>query len=159
VVCYGGPLSYVFERAGDALDEMLRVTKPGGHVLLSVMSLLGTTRLFLPGVRAVAETAGISTVDRVNATGDLRDESVSPNGHFCHMFRWSELQSLLTGHPCELAAASDSNYLSARGEEALAPIAADPALWEAFLRWELDFCREPGALDGGTHLLAVVRRA
>ena len=35
----GGPLSYVFDRADDALAEMLRVTRPGGYVLLSVSSL------------------------------------------------------------------------------------------------------------------------
>lgn len=31
VVCYGGPLSYVLDRADDALNELLRVTKPDGH--------------------------------------------------------------------------------------------------------------------------------
>ena len=30
VVCYGGPLSYVFDRADDALAGLLRVTRPGG---------------------------------------------------------------------------------------------------------------------------------
>ena len=34
----------------------------------------------------------------------------------------------------------------------------DPGSWEAFLRWEIDFGKEPGALDGGTHILAVVQR-
>jgi SAM-dependent methyltransferase len=158
VVCYGGPLSYVFERADGALEEMLRVTKPGGHVLLGVMSLLGTTRLFLAGVGAIARQAGIAASDRVCEAGDLRDADVSPNGHYCHMFRWSELEALLRRHPCEIVAASASNYLSAQDESALAPIAADPALWEAFLRWEADFCQEPGARDGGTHIIAVVRR-
>jgi ubiquinone/menaquinone biosynthesis C-methylase UbiE len=47
VVCYGGPLSYVFERADDALAEMLRVTRPEGYILLSVMSLAGAMRRFL----------------------------------------------------------------------------------------------------------------
>ncbi len=32
VVCYGGALSYVLERADDAVAELLRVTRPGGHV-------------------------------------------------------------------------------------------------------------------------------
>jgi ubiquinone/menaquinone biosynthesis C-methylase UbiE len=30
VVCYGGPLSFVLDRADEAMDELLRVTKPGG---------------------------------------------------------------------------------------------------------------------------------
>ena len=52
VVCFGGPLSYVLGEADRALAELLRVTKQGGRVLLSVMSLLGTARAFfdqLPG--------------------------------------------------------------------------------------------------------------
>ena len=50
VIAYGGPLSYVFDRADDAIDELLRVIKPRGHLLLSVMSLLGSTRKLLPGI-------------------------------------------------------------------------------------------------------------
>lgn len=50
VVCYGGPLSYVFDRADDAMEQMLTVTRRGGHVLLSVMSLAGATRRFLASI-------------------------------------------------------------------------------------------------------------
>jgi hypothetical protein len=46
VVCFGGPLGYVLGEADRALAELLRVTKQGGRVLLSVMSLLGTARAF-----------------------------------------------------------------------------------------------------------------
>jgi SAM-dependent methyltransferase len=38
VVCCGGPLSYVLDGAARGLDELIRVTRLGGHVLLSVMS-------------------------------------------------------------------------------------------------------------------------
>lgn len=34
VVCYGGPISYTVDRADDAVSEPLRVTRPGGPVLL-----------------------------------------------------------------------------------------------------------------------------
>ncbi len=44
VVCLGGPLSYVFDGASSALAGMARVLKPGGRVLVSVMSRLGTHR-------------------------------------------------------------------------------------------------------------------
>jgi hypothetical protein len=30
-------------------------------------------------------------------------------------------------------------------------------MWERFLAWEVRACREPGALDAGTHILAVRR--
>ena len=40
-VCFGGPLSYVLDRAEHAVAELARVTRPGGHVLVSVMGLAG----------------------------------------------------------------------------------------------------------------------
>ncbi|MEA2574622.1 MAG: hypothetical protein QOH93_1920 [Chloroflexia bacterium] len=155
-VCYGGALSYVFERAGEAVEGLLRVTKPGGYVLLSVMSLLGTTRAFLPGVLKVAERAGLDAVFQVNSTGDLYGHVAS--GHLLHMYRWSELEALLRSHGCEIVTASASNFLSLQGTEDIQQALSDPLVWQAFLAWELDFCKEPGALDGGTHIIAVVRR-
>ncbi|MDQ3929579.1 MAG: class I SAM-dependent methyltransferase [Chloroflexota bacterium] len=155
-VCYGGALSYVFDRAGEALEELLRVTKPGGWVLLSVMSLLGSTNAFLPGVLRAAEEFGLEATSQVSSTGDLYGD-VS-GGHKCHMFRWSELQALLLSHHCEIVAASASNFLSLQNEEAMQHAMSDPHTWQALLAWELDYCKEPGALDGGTHIIAAVRR-
>ncbi len=33
----------------------------------------------------------------------------------------------------------------------------DEQMWETFLRWEIDFCKEPGAIDGGMHIIAIVQ--
>jgi SAM-dependent methyltransferase len=48
VLAYGGPLSYAFEQSEEALAGLLRITKPGGFVVASVMSWLGAWRHFLP---------------------------------------------------------------------------------------------------------------
>jgi SAM-dependent methyltransferase len=154
VVCYGGPISYVFERAGEAVAELLRTTRPGGHVLLSVMSRLGSTQYFLPAVFELVEQFGLEAVRHVLQTGDLSAEI--NNGHRLHMFTWTELRELLDAQPCTLAAASAANYLSLREDEFLEGL--DARLWDAFLDWELEACRQPGVLDGGTHMIAVVRR-
>ena len=77
------------------------------------------------------------------------------------MFRWSEFEALLSKHSCEIVADSASNFLSLGNDEALSIIASDPAksaTWQAFLSWETEYCKEPGALDGGTHIIAVVKR-
>ncbi|MCA1566413.1 MAG: methyltransferase domain-containing protein [Acidobacteria bacterium] len=156
VVAYGGPLSYVLERADDALGELLRVVKRRGHVLLSVMSLFGATRKYLPGVVRWARDRSLEEVEHVIGTGDQVGEIGA--GHVCHMYRWVELEALLRRHSCTIVAASAANFLSVNHHDALTEIEADPALWEKFLGWELDACRQPGALDGGTHIIAVVRR-
>ena len=138
------------------MEELLRVTKPGGYVLLGVMSLLGSTNAFLPGVLKVTEQFGLEVAHHVNSTGDLYGDY--SGGHHCHMYRWSELEVLLRAHGCETVAASASNFLSLQNKEAMQQAMSDPQLWQALLAWELDFCKEPGALDGGTHIIAVVRR-
>src|SRR5207248_3409679 len=47
---FGGPLSYVFEQAGQGLDELLAAVRRGGIVLLSVMSRWGSIHHFLDSV-------------------------------------------------------------------------------------------------------------
>ncbi len=71
VVCYGGPLSHVMDRADEALDELLRVTKSGGHVLLGVMSRNGALHAFLPSADAEIEEFGIEEMQAIFETGDL----------------------------------------------------------------------------------------
>ncbi|MEO8284836.1 MAG: class I SAM-dependent methyltransferase [Chloroflexota bacterium] len=160
VVCYGGVISYVLDRAEEAIGELLRVTKVGGYLLISVMSLIGSTRALLGGILSVIEQFGLEPVQHVQTTGDLYGE-VTPRGHHCHMFKWSELEALLNRHSCRIVAASASNFLSLANDEALSIVASDRAkspIWQAFLGWETEYCKEPGALDGGTHIIAVVQR-
>jgi SAM-dependent methyltransferase len=148
VVCYGGPLSYVLDGASTALGELLRVTKPGGHVLLSVMSMLGAARAFFDQLPGMVEEFGWDRAVRdIFATGDLPADI--NRGHVCRLYRWSDLERLFDPHPCRVVAASAANFLSVRQDD-----------WdERFLELEVEACREPGALDGGTHIIAVLERS
>ncbi len=155
-VCYGGGLSYVLERAGDALEELLRVTKPGGFVALSVPNVIGTARMSLPGFPAWIQHHGREALDHQMATGDAL--GTTKEGHWTHMYRWREFEELLLDHRCEIVAASAAGFMSILNGEVVAAFEKDPDLYDWFLRWEIEYCREPGALDGGAQLIAVVRR-
>jgi len=157
VLCLGGPLSYVFDGADKAVDELLRVTKPGGHVLLSVMSLVGTMRWALEGLLVEADKHGLEAVKDVTTTGDL-PSSMGSNGHACRMYTWARLEELLQRHACVIVDASASNNLTARGQAELGPLMARADFWPTVLEWELQVCREQGSLDSGTHILAVLRK-
>lgn len=152
VVCFGGPISYAMDRADAAVAELCRVTRPGGHVLVSVMSALGAIRRFLPQVIAEGREFGPAYNDDVLDTGDLA--RATNRGHECHMYRWSELSELLSAHG-EIVCASAANFVTAQHDDALD--AATDAERAQILSWELELCREPGALDAGTHILAVLR--
>ena len=159
-VCYGGPLSYVFEQADKALDEVLRVTKPNGYVFLGVMSSLGTWQLYIEWVFDHVEELGLEKLEKLVKDGELTGK-LAANGHHCRMYRWNELQTLLQKHPCEIVEVSACAYISnsLHTEEKLREAMKKPEVWEAFLRWELEFCKEPGAIDGGTHMIVVLKNS
>jgi len=64
------------------------------------------------------------------------------------LYRWSDLERLFSRHACCVVAASAANFLSVGNEQ-----------WDdRFLELEIEACRQPGALDGGTHSVAVLER-
>ncbi|MGD8322381.1 MAG: class I SAM-dependent methyltransferase [Gemmatimonadota bacterium] len=159
VVGFGGLLSYALDRRDDALEELLRVTKPGGPVLLSVISLLGGYRLFLPAVLAMAAGGASEALVQLRVTGDQVTRDVEPGGHFCHMFRWTEFEAFLHDHRCTVVEARGANFASVQNAGALDGVwESAPEQWTYLLDIEEDFTAEPGAIDSATHIIAVVRR-
>ena len=153
VVCYGGPLSYVFEQRHCAVSEVLRVLKPAGTALLSVMSLWGGIHEYLVGVLGLSPEINKSIV----RSGDLCPENFPDALHHCHMFRAGELREFLEGCGVAVVEMSASNCLSAARGEGLKEARQDPVQWGQLLEMELEACREPGCLDMGTHTIAVIR--
>jgi SAM-dependent methyltransferase len=159
VLAFGGPLSYAFDRADVALDGLLRITRPGGPVIASVMSTLGSYRHFLPAVLGLVEDFGDEANDRILATGDLREVQPPGSGkHTCRMFRSSDLAALVAATGARLLELSASNWASLGDPETLERLADDPLRWEHFVDNEVAMCREPGAVDGGTHILFAASR-
>ncbi|MCC7055099.1 MAG: hypothetical protein IT355_17635 [Gemmatimonadaceae bacterium] len=144
----------MFERRREALGELCRVTRPGGHVLLSVMCLWGSIHEKLPGVFATdaAENA------RIVATGELRLGTADGSRHQCHLFRSDELRELLGATGWDLLALSASNCLSPVWGSLFDEIHADSTKWAALLDMEVEATAATGALDAGTHLIALIRR-
>lgn len=155
VVAYGGPLSYAFEDTEEALKGLLRIVRPGGIVVASVMSLLGTWRHLLEDTVIVAETFGDDANDAVINTGDLRHIG---GAHICQMFRSRDITELVERCGGKVLAMSASNWASLDNPEVLARLETNPDRWRQFLNHEVAACGEPGALDGGTHLLFAATR-
>jgi len=156
VVAYGGPFSYVLDQRGQALAECLRVLRPGGLLLLSVMSVWGTAHAHLGGVLAMPPADNRQVTD----TGDITPANFPERkGNFMHMFRAGELLRWLEGAGLEVIDRSASNCLSLAWSELLLQIRQDEAKWQELLRMELDACADEGCLGMGTHLIAVARKA
>ncbi len=149
VVAFGGPLSYVMDRRERALQECIRVTKPGGMILASVMSLWGTIHEYLPGVLEFPKTENKAIV----ASGDLTSENSKMATHYCHMFRSGELRNFFQSHGLEVTDMAACNVLTPVYGDRLADAHKDREKWIQVLNMELEACREPGCLDMGTHLI------
>ena len=158
-VAYGGLLSYVFELVDNALSEMLRITKPGGVALLSVMSTLGSTQFYLSSIFKEIDEIGLEEFQKVFDTGDVTGK-LAAGDHYCRMYRWSGFKSILKNHPCGILESSACAYLSnsVYTEEVLKKVMEDSEKWQTFLQWEIEACRELGAIDGGTHMIVVLQR-
>ncbi len=151
VVAYGGPFSYVLERRAQALAECRRTLRPGGRLLLSVMSLWGTIHRFLSGVLDVPPEYN----NRIVATGDLTSET-HPNrsSNPMHLFRAAELDEFLAAGGFERRLISASACLSVHWDEQLLAVRQDPARWQALLEMERAASADPGCWNAGTHILA-----
>jgi SAM-dependent methyltransferase len=156
VLAYGGPLSYAFDQEHQALTGLLRIVKPNGVLIASVMSLWGSWRARFPGATQLAIRYGTDVTDAVIRTGDLRH--VPGMAHVCHMFTWNQLVALVTECGGTMLAGSASNWASAEDPSVLAEIERSPQLWERFLDYETAACSSSGACDGGTHILFAARK-
>jgi len=153
VVAYGGPLSYVFERAGDAVRECARMLRPGGLLLASVMSLWGTIHVHFDGVMRTPAELNRAIV----RTGDITPQTDPGTGHYCHLFRAGELRSLVEAGGFRIVVMSASNSLAANNPVALAIARNDPAQWALLLEWEVEASKS--LVEAGTHIIVVAEKA
>lgn len=155
VVTYGGPFSYVLDKRDVALAECLRVLRPGGLLLLSVMSLWGSAHENLSGVLSLP----VSVNQKITSTGDISPATFPERkSNFMHMFRANELVRWLEQRGLILMDISASNCISLTWNEMLKEIRKDTDKWNELLRMELEACTDDGCLNMGTHLIAVVKK-
>lgn len=156
VVAYGGPFSYVLDRRDAALSECLRVLKPGGLLLASVMTMWGAAHRHLDGVLPLPPEVN----QKITNTGNLTS-ATSPGrqNNFMHLFRAREAREWLNRGGAEVIAMSASGCLCIGWMDLLKSFRDDEARWLELLRMELEACAEPGTLDLSTHLILVAQKS
>ncbi len=155
IVAYGGPFSYVLDKRDLALSECLRVLRPTGLFLMSVMSLWGTAHKSLEGVLAISA----KTNQKITNKGDISPYTLPERkNNFMHLFRASELLKWLEKRGLIVLDKSASGCISLTWEETLKQIRNDSKKWNELLRMEVEACAEDGCLDMGTHLIVVAKK-
>ena len=147
-VCFGGPLSYVLERADQAVAELARVTKPGGHVLVSVMGFAGAVIHFASILVDLARRDGTAKQLEIARTGLLPEGE--GYGHLAmRMYLWEELEELLAAHGevVDGAAAGVLPHLEVE----------EPEIRAMLDEFEERLAYDPGSRSCGEHLIGVLR--
>jgi ubiquinone/menaquinone biosynthesis C-methylase UbiE len=160
VVCFGGPLSYVFDQRQMAAGELVRVTRPGGFLLVSAMSRFGATcNVVRRATLEILRDPVAGHVEAVLGHGDLSGMTSRVSGRQhppMHLYTSDELAELF--QPCEVLAVAGSNVTAVEGDPLLEDVAADAAAWSTTVEIERRLCRQPGLVDTGSHLIVVARR-
>jgi hypothetical protein len=117
-------------------------------MLVSVMSLIGALIRYRDFVLDLVRRDGPGPLEQTMRDGILPEGE--GYGHLAmRMFRWSELEALLSRHGSIVAA-------SAAGLFAAEP--AEQELRDLLARAEIELGAEPGAISCGEHILAVLRK-
>lgn len=159
-ICFGGPLSYVGERQHEAANELLRVTRPGGVILVSVMSRLGavanTVRSAMNPVRLGPAGWDFPRVLRDGKLSGMFSSKVNMAHPAMHLYTAAELPLLFTG--CAVLEIAGSNVTTFEGAAGFEQVAADADAWATIVELERALNHEPGLLDSGGHIIAALRR-
>ncbi len=164
VICYGGALSYVCEQRVKAAAELVRVTRPGGVLLISVMSLLGS----LLGVTRTPDMYTLQAPEKANPgvpglwksleTGDLPGfpSRIGMQHAPMHLFTVEELAGLFKGQ--EILKIAGSNVSVREASTSAEQIAVDPQAWKTLVEFERRINTNPGLVNSGSHIMIAVKR-
>ncbi|HLY85634.1 MAG TPA: class I SAM-dependent methyltransferase [Gaiellaceae bacterium] len=147
-VCFGGPLSYVLDRADNAVAELARVTKRGGHVLVSVMGFAGAVIHYASIIVDLARRDGTAKSHEIARTGFLPEGE--GYGHLSmRMYLWDELEALLAPHGEVVAGAAAGVLPHLEVEE--------PEIRALLAEFEERLAYDSGSRSCGEHIIAVLR--
>lgn len=147
IVCTGGVLSFLLEKAGEALRELVRVAQPGAVLVISCESRYGALRFYLgregPAMLDEALAMQRSSVYEISECAKSR------------LFTVDELTGLLHEAGCEVLEMASTPVLIPWGNESQF---ANEEQWEQLKGLEMEVCTRPELLGTGYYLLCVAKK-
>jgi len=159
VTCVGGALNYTFDKEQTAITEMLRVTKPGGVVIVGVVALFNPLMRYLPAIIEEKKQFGIKATKWLMEKG-IQDAEHYPveNKNYLHMMTSRDLDALFQSQNVQIIEKRGAGIFSMAGDDALNQAKADKELWDLILDKELESSKDPAYLNCGANLIYVVRK-
>jgi ubiquinone/menaquinone biosynthesis C-methylase UbiE len=159
VVCIGGVINYLLDREKDGIQEMLRVLKSGGILIVGAMSFIGASLYYLDGIRYEKDQFGIEATRWIFNTG-VQDGEHYPVAckHYVHMMRSTEMDALFAEFPVKVQERSSAGLFTQAGDSAIENARNDKEYWKLIIEKEIAFTKLQGTLDCGMNIIYVVRK-
>jgi ubiquinone/menaquinone biosynthesis C-methylase UbiE len=159
VVCIGGVINYLLDREKDGIQEMLRVLKSGGILIVGAMSFIGASLFYLDGIRYEKDQFGIEATRWIFDTG-VQDGEHYPvaSKHYVHMMRSTEMDALFAEFPVEVQERSSAGLFTQAGDSAIENARNDKEYWKLIIEKEIAFTKLQGTLDCGMNIIYVVQK-
>lgn len=159
IVCIGGVINYLLDKEKDGIQEMLRVLKPNGTLIVGSMSFIGASLYYLDGIRYEKNQFGLEASRWIMDTGVQDEEHYPvPSKHYIHMMRSSELDALFAAFPVSVQERSSAGLYTQAGDAALENARRDREFWKLIVEKEIEFTKLPGTLDAGMNIIYVVQK-
>jgi ubiquinone/menaquinone biosynthesis C-methylase UbiE len=162
VVCFGGALSYVCEKRYQSANELTRITRTEGIVLVSVMSRFGALNgRGAPGFSSEkgGPPGGILALPALDIlkTGDLPgfeyfsySRNAKMNHAPMHLFTAQEIGDLFD--VCNMLQVAGSNVTLSEISKKTDELDNEP-VWSNLVELEKRMCTDPGLVNSGTHII------
>jgi len=155
VICLGGPLSHVLDKQKRerAISELIRVTKRGAPLFVSVM---GRWSLLVVELMLFQNEIEMPIFKQIRDTGDYE-------GGFgftaCHFFLPEELQEAFSKKGVTILEMAGLEGISSHHAREVNQIAKDEKRWKIWLETHFRTCTHPSVVGMSEHMLIVSRKS
>jgi SAM-dependent methyltransferase len=154
VICLGGPLSHVLDRRkrGKAIRELIRVTRKGAPLFVSVMSRLG---VLIVELTQYPHEFGMRFFKPFRNTGDLSGTS---GFTACHFFLPEELERDFHSKGVKVLELAGLEGLGSHHAREINQLARNRKPWRVWMETHYRTCTHPSVVGMSEHMLIVCRK-
>jgi SAM-dependent methyltransferase len=154
VICLGGPLSHLIDKKErhKAILELIRVSKPGAPIFVSVMSRLS---VMVVELMLFQHEIGDTTHQEIRATGNI-DGTTGFTA--CHFYLPEELRQAFDLDTVNYVTMAGLEGLGANHRKKINQLAGDGQRWADWKVTHFETCTHPSVVGLSEHMLIVVRK-
>ena len=155
VICLGGPLSHILDRQKRevAISELIRVTKRGSPLFVSVMGRLSLLVVELMLFQNEIE-APISK--QIRDTGDIDGSS---GFTACHFFLPEDLRAAFSEKGVAILEMAGLEGISSHHARKVNQLAKDQKRWKSWMETHFRTCTHPSVVGMSEHMLIICKKA